>query len=364
MPSPLLQATAARSRPPHQLLVPTVADRESPPPDSGQVAGWRQPGGRRAGNDSTAEISSSRGSMFRRLLSTAAAARRPPPIRVALTESSGRGVFATRPIAAGELLHSAQPLVSHPSRSLLHEVCYSCLRRRNGGSGGDGDDSSGSCYFCGDACREHAKGFRNIEKNADWSLFDEHCSSRGLKYPYMVKRLACMVISGAVSADCLDILQPAHLHQGTLTEMEEEFELLDDIFRKAGFQEEVTTFLTREWYINVLARIRINAFRIELVATSYEDLLSSAVALVACDAAVGNAVYMLPSFYNHDCDPNTHIVWLETADARLKALCDIEEGEELRICYIDASMDVDARQKILADGFGFQCRCLRCLSGD
>uniref|UniRef100_A0A0D9XJL7 SET domain-containing protein n=1 Tax=Leersia perrieri TaxID=77586 RepID=A0A0D9XJL7_9ORYZ len=253
MPSPLLQATAARSRPPHQLLVPTVADRESPPPDSGQVAGWRQPGGRRAGNDSTAEISSSRGSMFRRLLSTAAAARRPPPIRVALTESSGRGVFATRPIAAGELLHSAQPLVSHPSRSLLHEVCYSCLRRRNGGSGGDGDDSSGSCYFCGDACREHAKGFRNIEKNADWSLFDEHCSSRGLKYPYMVKRLAY---------------------------------------------------------------------------------------------------------------PNTHIVWLETADARLKALCDIEEGEELRICYIDASMDVDARQKILADGFGFQCRCLRCLSGD
>lgn len=173
-----------------------------------------------------------------------------------------------------------------------------------------------------------------------------------------------MVISGAVSADCLDILQPARLHQGTRIEMEEEFELLESTFRKAGFQEELTTFLTREWYINALARIRINAFRIELVASSYEDLLSSAAASVACDASVGNCIYMLPSFYNHDCDPNTHIVWLENADAKLKALRDIDEGEELHICYIDASMDVNARQKILSEGFGFQCRCLRCLSGD
>ncbi|XP_062205044.1 histone-lysine N-methyltransferase ATXR4 [Phragmites australis] len=302
--------------------------------------------------------------LSRRLLSTAAAAaaRGPPPIRVALTESVGRGIFATRPVSAGELLHSAQPLVSHPSPSLLHEVCYSCLRRK---SGGEGRHASGEgCYFCSDACREHAKGFHDVEKNVDWSFFDDHCSSRGLKYPYMAKRLACMVISGAANADCLNILQPARLHQGTLIEMEEEFELLESTFRKAGFQDEVTTFLTKEWYINVLARIRINAFRIELVASSYEDLLSSAAASVSCDASVGNAVYMLPSFYNHDCDPNTHIVWLENADAKLKALRDIEEGEEMRICYIDTSMDVNARQKILADGFGFECHCLRCLSGD
>jgi hypothetical protein len=44
-------------------------------------------------------------------------------------------------------------------------------------------------------------------------------SLRGLKYPYMVKRLACMVISGAVGADCLDILQPARLHQSIITEV-------------------------------------------------------------------------------------------------------------------------------------------------
>lgn len=61
--------------------------------------------------------------------------------------------------------------------------------------------------------------------------------------------------------------------------------------------------LTKQWYVGVLARIRINAFRIELVGGlyDYQDLLSSAAALVEAEAAVGNAVYMLPSFYNHDC---------------------------------------------------------------
>ena len=53
--------------------------------------------------------------------------------------------------------------------------------------------------------------------------------------------------------------------------------------------------------MSVLARIRINAFRIELAGGLYEDLLSSAVASVGAEAAVGHAVYILPSFYNHDC---------------------------------------------------------------
>lgn len=51
----------------------------------------------------------------------------------------------------------------------------------------------------------------------------------------------------------------------------------------------------------MLARIRINAFRVEVIAGSYNDLLASAAASVEAEAAVGNAVYVLPSFYNHDC---------------------------------------------------------------
>ncbi|KAM0937573.1 putative [histone H3]-lysine(4) N-trimethyltransferase chromatin remodeling SET family [Dioscorea sansibarensis] len=291
----------------------------------------------------------------------------PPPIQVSLTESAGRGVFATRRIGIGELIHTANPLVAHPTPSGLDppHVCYYCLRRL-----GERDDvpvasapNGGFWYFCSDACKECAKLFLEIERRADWSIYDEHCRMRQLKYPFMVKRLACMVVSGGASVDCLDILQPAFLHPQTILEMEEEFELLKATFVKAQIDDELIAFLTKQWYTGILARLRINSFRIELIGGSYESLLASAAAIVEGEAAVGNAVYMLPSFYNHDCDPNVNILWIENADAKIRALRDIEAGEELRICYIDASMDCKARQALLADGFGFQCHCLRCKSG-
>ncbi|KAH9674084.1 Histone-lysine N-methyltransferase ATXR4 [Citrus sinensis] len=168
--------------------------------------------------------------------------------------------------------------------------------------------------------------------------------------------LFSMTIAGAESADCIDILQPASLSPELILAMEEGFVMLRSAFKKA--------VLNKQWYTNVLAQIRINAFRIELAGGLYEDLLSSAAASIESEIAVGNAIYMLPSFYNHDCDPNAHIMWIDNADARLMALRDVEEGEELRICYIDASMARDARQAILTQGFGFQCNCLRCSSGD
>ncbi|MBA0857018.1 hypothetical protein Goshw_006263 [Gossypium schwendimanii] len=262
----------------------------------------------------------------------------PPPIRVALTESTGRAVFATRRIGAGDTIHTAKPIVSHPSLSAITTVCYFCLKKINAVTA----SQSQGVYFCSENCKESSKVFYDVEKKADWLAFDDYCRTQGLKYPLLVKRLACMVISGAAPAGILDILQPANLTQGMI----------------------LKEVLTKQWYTDVLARIRINAFRIELAAGVYEDLLSLASASIEAEAAVGNAIYMLPSFYNHDCDPNTHIVWIENADAKLKALRDIDEGEELRICYIDASMSYDARESLLSQGFGFKCNCLRCMSGD
>eukprot|EP01018_Ginkgo_biloba_P021084 Gb_15075 [translate_table: standard] len=147
-------------------------------------------------------------------------------------------------------------------------------------------------------------------------------------------------------------------------QLEDEFELLVHTLRKADIQPGLLAFLTKEWYFGVLARIRANAFRIELIGGYHTDLLAAASASVSVEAAVGNAVYMLPSMYNHDCDPNAHILWIENAKARLKALRNIDAGEELRICYIDASMDHEARQSLLYQGFGFWCQCLRCKSED
>ncbi|XP_019241338.1 PREDICTED: histone-lysine N-methyltransferase ATXR4 isoform X1 [Nicotiana attenuata] len=284
----------------------------------------------------------------------------PPPVQVGFTESAGRGVFASRRIGAGELIHTAKPIVSHPSLSSLHSVCYFCLKKLQFKN----QTEASNVPFCSDECREESKIFYETEKQADWSAFHEYCRTQGLKYPLLVKRLACMIISGASTPETFDILQPATLSPGMILLMEKEYQLLRNTFEDAGFTDEQIAFLTKQWYIDVLARIRINSFRIELALGSYVDILLSAAASVDAEAAVGNAIYMLPSFYNHDCDPNVHILWIESVNAKLKALRDIEAGEELRICYIDASMDHDARQAILSEGFGFHCKCARCISND
>ncbi|KAK4392387.1 Histone-lysine N-methyltransferase ATXR4 [Sesamum angolense] len=342
---------------------------------------------------------------FRSSFSTTAPHPSPPPIHVGLTECAGRGVFASRRISAGELIHTAQPIVSHPSLSSLHTVCYFCLRKlpslqasqtvsfcstqceqqskvtfltihssihtvqpvnitgwnKNTSSASivwkEGMDSVSSILMFAYACFGYEKlsGYRNLSlvllfvtlPSVGFSSLLVLMRQQGLKYPLLVKRMACQVISGAVSSDVLDILQPEISSSDRISKMKKEVALLKNTFVDSDIGSEQMAFLTEEWYAGVLARIRINAFRIELAVGSYEDLLSLAAASVEAEAAVGNAVYVLPSLYNHDCDPNVNIVWVENVDAKVKALRDIEEGEELRICYIDASMDYKARQRIL-----------------
>lgn len=64
--------------------------------------------------------------LFRRTLATSTSG---PPIRVGLTPDAGRGVFATRNISLGEVIHTAEPVVAHPTLENLTKVCYYCLRR-------------------------------------------------------------------------------------------------------------------------------------------------------------------------------------------------------------------------------------------
>ncbi|KAF7851329.1 hypothetical protein BT93_L4108 [Corymbia citriodora subsp. variegata] len=94
----------------------------------------------------------------------------PPPIRVGLTESAGRGVFATRRIGSGELIHTAEPVVSHPSLRSLHAVCYSCLRKLNSAG-----SPAHAVSFCSDDCRARSQAFYEVETRVDWSSHDAYC---------------------------------------------------------------------------------------------------------------------------------------------------------------------------------------------
>ncbi len=60
--------------------------------------------------------------------------------------------------------------------------------------------------------------------------------------------------------------------------------------------------MTEDWYAGIIARLHLNAFRVERIdEQDAGDLLAAATASITGDSIVGTAIYILPSMYNHDC---------------------------------------------------------------
>ena len=77
----------------------------------------------------------------------------PPPIRVGLTESAGRAVFATRRIGCGDLIHTAKPVLTCPSLLSLDSVCYLCLKKLMGSP----KFRDRGVSYCSQECQDNAK---------------------------------------------------------------------------------------------------------------------------------------------------------------------------------------------------------------
>ncbi|KAL0608884.1 Histone-lysine N-methyltransferase SMYD3, partial [Plecturocebus cupreus] len=69
------------------------------------------------------------------------------------------------------------------------------------------------------------------------------------------------------------------------------------------------------------------------------------------------------SLLNHSCDPNCSVVF-NGPHLLLRAVRDIEVGEELTICYLDMLMTSEERRKQLRDQYCFECDCFRCQTQD
>ena len=71
-----------------------------------------------------------------------------------------------------------------------------------------------------------------------------------------------------------------------------------------------------------------------------------------------SALFLAVARFNHSCDPSA----LNDADgtvANVRALRDLEEGEEVTISYVPVGWDLARRAQALST-FGFRCRCERC----
>ncbi|XP_043860494.1 histone-lysine N-methyltransferase SMYD3 isoform X1 [Dromiciops gliroides] len=74
---------------------------------------------------------------------------------------------------------------------------------------------------------------------------------------------------------------------------------------------------------------------------------------------VGVGLYPSMSLLNHSCDPNCAIVF-EGPRLFLRAVRNIQLGEELTICYLDVLAPSAERQKQLREQYCFDCDCPLC----
>jgi SET and MYND domain-containing protein len=228
------------------------------------------------------------------------------PVFVGQTETSGRGLYASRAIASGELIHAASPIVAHPTLRNLKTHCYHCLRELRARpraewvathGGGDGGGMAG--HFCGRACAQAAwDAYHELETAAGdaFAPLARRCASHEVKFPLAAARLAFAAAQGSASPRAADALVRVNFPPGVAPgDWLEEHAMLrvallrgvavaelgaareeKERGRKNGektngetparlrFDTNVVKELDAEWYVGVLSRMHLNAFRVEI----------------------------------------------------------------------------------------------------
>ena len=379
------------------------------------------------------------------------------PVFVGQTETSGRGLYASRAIASGEVIHAAVPIVAHPTLRNLKTHCYHCLRELRARAradwvathgGGDGGGVAG--HFCGHACAQAAwDAYHELETAAGdaFAPLARRCAADEVKFPLAAARLAFAAAQGSASPRAADalvrvnfppgvapgnwleehaMLRVALLRGVAVAELgasrdargtspsgkkssgtERENEKKSDAKRvaKARVRPERVAALDADWYVGVLSRMHLNAFRVEIppgvpadVAVSatpaepldgvkpvggnrggeraygdskasssssspnaFAEAVTAAMAASVSGMGAGTALYGAPSLLNHSCDPNVEVSWARDATATFRASRRVEANEPLTVAYVDVSRDVAARRERLAFAYGFECGCERCV---
>ncbi|KAI7864345.1 hypothetical protein BDF14DRAFT_1732371 [Spinellus fusiger] len=74
---------------------------------------------------------------------------------------------------------------------------------------------------------------------------------------------------------------------------------------------------------------------------------------------IGEGTYPVASLFNHSCRPNA-IVLFDGALLKIKAIEEIEKGEEITIAYVDVAHSRTVRKNTLRNKYLFECDCVRC----
>ncbi|ORE11106.1 SET domain-containing protein [Rhizopus microsporus var. microsporus] len=121
-----------------------------------------------------------------------------------------------------------------------------------------------------------------------------------------------------------------------------------------------------ESMVTIMGQIRCNTFAV--TQTKTEQAYGSVVE-GSYHIAVGRAIYLYASKFNHSCDPNALVLFGTNGCAthlKVNLVRQAEKGEELNISYgpLATKMVTELRRKKLYNDYFFECNCNACQKCD
>uniref|UniRef100_A0A8C6V5R6 [histone H3]-lysine(4) N-trimethyltransferase n=1 Tax=Neogobius melanostomus TaxID=47308 RepID=A0A8C6V5R6_9GOBI len=272
-----------------------------------------------------------------------------PKVDRFVSPGKGNGLRATANIRRGELVYSAEPQAACVSNKWAKNVCHHCFSRH---------ETLLRCSqckmarYCNITCQKLA-----------WPVHKSECKCLRSVLPRIPTdsvRLAARIVfallgSSKGNGEELYTLEEHESHLSSLCEQKREGLSQLASMLQLYLQEEVSALdqvvsslpPSCQDPMSLMAKVTCNCFTI-----SDAELQE-----------IGVGLYPSLSLLNHDCGPNCVMVF-EGTKLHLRAIKDIELGDELTISYIDSMALTDDRRKQLEEQYHFTCCCQRCDSRD
>ncbi|KAF1393002.1 hypothetical protein PFLUV_G00033880 [Perca fluviatilis] len=256
-----------------------------------------------------------------------------------LSPGSGRGLRALRHFTEGELVFAC------PAYSYVLTVnergahCEHCFSRR--------EDlfKCGKCkqaYYCNVDCQRGDWPMHKLECVAMNAYGENWCPSETVR---LVARIIVKqrVTTERTPSERLLLLREFESHLDKMDSEKDEMNQTDIAALHHFYSRHISDLPDKQALTELFAQVNCNGFTIE------DEELSH----------LGSAVFPDVALMNHSCSPNVIVTYKGTV-AEVRAVQEINPGDEIFNSYIDLLYPTEDRKERLLDSYFFTCQCTEC----
>ncbi|CAL8243514.1 unnamed protein product [Lota lota] len=258
-----------------------------------------------------------------------------------LSPDKGRGLRAVQHFAVGELVFAcpAYSYVLTVNERAAH--CEYCFTRKEGLS------KCGKCkqaFYCDVDCQKGDWPMHKLECSAMCAYGENWCPSETVR---LVARIIMKqrATTERTPSERLLLLTEFESHLDKLDSEKEEMNQSDIAALHHFYSKNIIDLPDNQALIELFGQVNCNGFTIE------DEELSH----------LGSAVFPDVALMNHSCSPNVIVTYKGTV-AEVRAVQDINPGDEVFNSYIDLLYPTEDRRERLIDSYFFNCQCDECIS--